>query len=93
MPEAVGQPSLSLDEFHRRFRGATHVPEDAVILDVRPLVWKCRCSRAKVELTLKGLGDDELRSMIAEGGTSVTCHFCNATYALDVAALQALLGS
>lgn len=90
LPEAPGQTAIAPDEFQRRFRGATDVPEDAEILDVRPLVWRCRCSLAKVELTLRGLGDEELASMIAEGGTSVTCHFCNTTYALDVAALKAL---
>ncbi len=91
LPDAAGQASLTADAFTKRYLGTTHVPDDAEILDVRPLVWKCRCSRAKVEETLKGLGPDEIAAMVTEGGTSVTCQFCNTTYALDVAALQALL--
>lgn len=93
LPDAQGQSFISAELFEQRFRGLTHVPEDAVILDVRPLEWKCRCSLEKVQETLRGLGNDEIGAMIAEGGATVNCHFCNTTYTVDVAALQALLAS
>jgi molecular chaperone Hsp33 len=90
LPQAEGHPSLTVDEFQQRFAGAVDVPEDATILDVRPLVWQCRCSLTKVEDALRALGPDELAAMMSEGGTTVTCHFCNTVYALDGKALEAL---
>ena len=44
----------------------------------------CPCSRERVAETLRGLGRDEVRSIIAEqGAVEVTCEFCNAHYHFD----------
>ena len=60
------------------------------IVEDRPLVWQCRCSREKVEGILRGLGADTLREMICEdAGAEVGCEFCGTTYIFDEAALAA----
>jgi len=44
----------------------------------------CSCSRARIGRMLLALGRDEADDIIAEQGRiSVTCDFCNATYAFD----------
>ena len=66
--------------------------QEMEILEVRDLVFKCRCSRERVEATLKALGDEEIRSLMDDPGfAEVTCHFCNASYRLDIKELEALL--
>ncbi len=56
----------------------------------RPLVAKCRCSRARVETVLRTLEPGELEEMKIDGRVVVTCEFCSAVYpfaADDLAAL------
>ncbi len=44
----------------------------------------CSCSRARVGNMLRGLGADEIESIIAErGNVGVTCEFCGAQYEFD----------
>jgi molecular chaperone Hsp33 len=46
-----------------------------------PLVVRCRCSRARVEMLLKSFDAAELDDMREQdGGFTVTCEFCNAKY-------------
>jgi len=60
-------------------------------LEVRDLVFKCRCSRERVEQTLQALGPDEVLSLIEDPGfAEVTCHFCNAIYRLEPSELRGL---
>ncbi|MEC7241990.1 MAG: Hsp33 family molecular chaperone HslO [Myxococcota bacterium] len=66
--------------------------QEIEILEVRDLVFKCRCSRARVEATLQALGDEEIRSLMDDPGyAEVTCHFCNASYRLELSDLEGLL--
>lgn len=44
----------------------------------------CRCDRERVATMLKGLGREEVESIIAEQGTvTVTCEFCQRPYRFD----------
>jgi molecular chaperone Hsp33 len=50
----------------------------------------CRCSRAKVETTLKSLPEDEIVHLLQDGLVTVTCEFCSRAYTLDETALRNL---
>lgn len=66
--------------------------EDVQILDRMPVVFKCKCSRERVERTLVSMGEEELQALIEEDGRAeVTCHFCNSAYAFDRSELTRLL--
>jgi molecular chaperone Hsp33 len=48
------------------------------------VVHECRCSRARVANVLRSLGQEEVRSVIAEqGAVTVTCEFCQKPYRFD----------
>ncbi|MBW5449012.1 Hsp33 family molecular chaperone HslO [Cohnella sp. CFH 77786] len=67
------------------------VGEDVTIHDAMEPVFRCQCSRERVERTLVTLGPDELRSLIDEDGKAdVLCHFCNETYAFTAEELEEL---
>ena len=54
------------------------------LFDGSAVSFHCPCSRERVAETLRGLGRDEVRSIIAEqGAVEVTCEFCNAHYHFD----------
>jgi molecular chaperone Hsp33 len=55
-----------------------------------PLHAGCRCSRERVEVTLKRMSRDAVTEMTVDGIVTVTCQFCNESYVLDAAALEAL---
>jgi molecular chaperone Hsp33 len=43
----------------------------------RQLAFGCRCSRQRVETTLKALPRDEIKALNIDGCVIVTCQFCN----------------
>jgi len=46
--------------------------------------FECRCSRERVANVLRSLGQEEVRSVIAEqGAVTVTCEFCQRPYRFD----------
>ena len=48
------------------------------------VVHECRCSRERVANVLRSLGQEEVRSVIAEqGAVTVTCEFCQKPYKFD----------
>ena len=54
--------------------------------------YKCKCEREKVEQTLQGLGEKELKEMIAEMPTvEVKCHFCNTAYSFTKNDIEKIL--
>jgi molecular chaperone Hsp33 len=59
----------------------------------RPLQARCRCSRAKVEGTLRSFPADEIDALKDDSGqVAVTCEFCRTAYVFndkDLAGLQA----
>ena len=55
-------------------------------------VFRCDCSRQRLEQALISLGRDELEDMIqTEHGAQLTCHFCNTQYDFNEADLRRLL--
>jgi molecular chaperone Hsp33 len=62
------------------------------ILEKRDLVFRCTCSREKVERALVSLGAKELSDIIDhEGGTEATCEFCRERYLFTEDDLAGLL--
>lgn len=81
------------DEIAEALDAGQLLGEPIDVLERRPLVWRCRCSRSRVEDTLVGLGRAELLEMIEQdGGAEVTCHFCNEAYRFTADELRALAG-
>ena len=85
-PSELLEPSLSsADILFRLFH------EDGVrIYRQRPLRHNCRCSREKVERTLRSFPLAELETMVEKGVLRVTCEFCKTDYLFDEPALNAL---
>jgi molecular chaperone Hsp33 len=58
--------------------------DDVRLHEPSPVYFRCRCSRERVAGMLQGLGEQEIRSLIAERGeVEVRCDFCNRAYAFD----------
>ena len=59
--------------------------DDAVrVFSGHGIVHECRCSRERVANVLRSLGQEEVRSVIAEqGAVTVTCEFCQRPYKFD----------
>lgn len=49
-------------------------------LDSASPVYRCNCSRQRVEAALISTGEQALREMAEDEKTEVTCHFCNKKY-------------
>ncbi|MCM3342268.1 Hsp33 family molecular chaperone HslO [Paenibacillus sp. MER TA 81-3] len=59
----------------------TWIVDDVQVMDSMPIVFRCQCSKERVEKTLISLGTDELNAIIEEDGKAeVVCHFCNEAY-------------
>lgn len=50
------------------------------VLDSASPVYRCNCSKKKVEAALISTGEQALREMAEDEKTEVTCHFCNKKY-------------
>lgn len=74
-------------ELLRRLFGA----HDLRLFDAEPVRFACRCSRERVASMLRGLGQAEVESIIAEqGAVTVTCEFCQRPYRFDAVDAQRL---
>jgi molecular chaperone Hsp33 len=63
-------------------------------LEKRGLQFHCDCSFERAEVLIAGLGEDEVKSMLAEDkGAVMNCGFCNEVYRLDENQLGAILDS
>ena len=61
------------------------------VFDAYTVAFDCRCTRAKVETALLGLGKDELAKIAREQpSTEATCDFCGERYLLTADEVQAL---
>ena len=56
----------------------------------RALTFGCRCSRQRVETTLKALPQEEVRTLKIDGRVVVTCQFCNKSESFGDIELDAL---
>lgn len=58
--------------------------DDVRIFESSPVFFRCRCSRDRVVGMLRGVGAEEIRSVLAErGSVEVRCDFCNRAYEFD----------
>ena len=61
------------------------------ILDVTPILPRCRCGREFLREMLSGLGTSEIHGMIDEGGAQINCAFCGKSYHFTPEDLKNLL--
>jgi molecular chaperone Hsp33 len=65
--------------------------DDVRLFDGAPVAFRCRCSRERIEDTLRGLGHDEVQSILKEQGrVDVDCEFCGRRYSLDLVDVESL---
>jgi molecular chaperone Hsp33 len=58
--------------------------DDVRLYEPAPVFFRCRCSRERVAGMLQGLGESEIKSVLAERGeVEVRCDFCNRAYTFD----------
>lgn len=61
-------------------------------LDQMDVMFRCKCSRERIESTLISLGKSELQEILDdEGFAEVVCHFCNEVYRFDEEELQRMI--
>ena len=60
------------------------------VLDTRPLEFRCRCDRGRIDAMVAGLDMRDLDEMIEEGKAEVICNFCGEVYRLTRDELVAL---
>lgn len=106
MPAAKDLPSLSPAAFEAHYGSVRDLSGEAVravlttkslsgaptmVMEQRPVAWKCHCSQERVAGMLISLGPAELQSMIDEDhGAEINCHFCNEQYTVSEQELVAL---
>ena len=62
------------------------------LMDWKPAVYRCRCSRERMRAYLAALGLDDRREIAADpDGAELVCHFCGTRYHFEPAELAALL--
>jgi len=65
---------------------------DVEILEKHDVVFKCNCSRERIEKALISLGKEEIEDIIKnEGKAEVVCHFCNKKYYFTKEDLKSLI--
>jgi molecular chaperone Hsp33 len=58
--------------------------DDVRLFEPAPVFFRCTCSHERVSGMLQSLGEDEVRSVLAEQGVvDVHCDFCNRAYQFD----------
>jgi molecular chaperone Hsp33 len=68
--------------------------DDVRLFESSPVYFRCRCSRERVVGMLRGLGADEIRSVLAERGeVEVRCDFCNRAYRFDPVDVEKLFAA
>lgn len=61
------------------------------VFDSMTCSYRCACSRKKTDGALLATGVDEIKDMIAEGGTELKCQFCGKAYKYTADELKELL--
>lgn len=61
------------------------------LLDSSAPVYRCNCSRERVQKALLTLGRDQLEEMAGDPVTSVSCHFCDKKYTFTPAEIRRLI--
>jgi molecular chaperone Hsp33 len=81
--ESLTPAELLVDDIEQRL--VRMFGDDEVrVFSGHAVVHECRCSRERVANVLRSLGQEEVRSVIAEqGAVTVTCEFCQKPYKFD----------
>ncbi|HEY0826939.1 MAG TPA: Hsp33 family molecular chaperone HslO [Bacilli bacterium] len=70
----------------------TRILGDIKVMDQLEIVFRCKCSRERVDSTLISLGRAEIEQMMdEESQAEVICHFCNEAYNYDEQQLKELM--
>lgn len=65
--------------------------DDVRLFEGAPVAFRCRCSRDRIEGTLRGLGHEEVQSILVEhGSVGVDCEFCGKHYGFDAVDVESL---
>ena len=65
---------------------------DVEVIYTEEVEYKCKCSKKKVEATLKSLGEAELNEILeTEPTIDVYCNFCNTTYSFTKTDVEKIL--
>ena len=65
---------------------------DVEVIYTEEVAYKCKCSKEKVEATLKGLGEKELNEILeTQTQIDVCCNFCNTTYSYTRSDVEKIL--
>lgn len=68
--------------------------EDFVELQRKPVAFKCRCSKEKLEKIMISLGEEEISDIInTQGKAEIKCHFCGDSYYFATDELKEILAS
>ena len=79
---------MSVDEIAKQAMQGIEIEK----LDESVAVYKCNCSRQRIENALISLGEKELNEMSKDSkNTDVQCHFCNKEYSFTPQEIKALL--
>lgn len=90
MAEAMRAPGV--EELVYGVIGGELLDERIEVLQDEPIVWRCTCSRERVEQMLVSLGGNEMRAILeGTGQAEVTCHFCNRVEVVPRERLQDML--
>lgn len=65
--------------------------EQVRVFKPRAIAFGCRCSRARIEATLRALPPDDIAALRDDGEAVVTCQFCNSVYRFDEKELAAVI--
>lgn len=69
---------------HREILHRLFHEEDVRLFESEPVSFRCGCSRERIENVLRGLGYDEVQSILEdEGVVAVDCEFCRQHYEFD----------
>ena len=81
--EALKPAELLQDDIEQRLL-RMFGDDEVRVFSGHDVVHECRCSRERVANVLRSLGQEEVRSVIAEqGSVTVTCEFCQKPYKFD----------
>jgi molecular chaperone Hsp33 len=82
--------SLSAQQFLQRL----FYEEDVRLFEISPVAFRCQCSRARIEATLRSLGASEMHGILREQGkVHVDCEFCGRGYEFDPVDVAALFNT
>jgi len=74
------------DLLHRLFH-----EEEIRLFSPEPIAFRCGCSRARIENTLRAMGYAEVKGIVEEQGQiQVDCDFCNQQYLFDAVDIEQL---